>query len=79
MSSSDIDNITDCMNYVYIDDNYLETNNQKQDLISYIKSQDIDSQIKDLVISLIYNDDYNSYLDIYNMCLDNNIELPPLF
>lgn len=79
MSSSDIDNITDCMNYVYIDDNYLETNNQKQDLTSYIKSQDIDSQIKDLVISLIYNDDYNSYLDIYNMCLDNNIELPPLF
>lgn len=71
----DIDNIINSMNYVYIDDT---TKKSEQDLISYIQSQNIDSQIKDLVISLIYNDDYNSYLDIYNICIDNNIDLPPL-
>lgn len=71
----DIDNIIDSMNYVYIDDT---TKQSQQDLISYIQTQHIDSQIKELVISLIYNDDYNSYLDIYNICIDNNIDLPPL-
>jgi hypothetical protein len=79
MSTTDIDNITYCMNDVYIDDNYSsDTLNTEQDLISYIQSQPIDSHIKNLVISLVDNDDYNSYLDIYNICQDNNIELPPL-
>lgn len=79
-NTNDIDEISDSMNYVYIDDSYLPDthDNGKQELASYINAQKIDQYIKELVISLIDNDDYNSYSDIYNICLDNNIELPPL-
>ena len=78
--TTDIDNITDSLNYVYIEDTYSSdtSGNVHQDMISYINSQNIDESIKELVISLIHNDDYNNYSDIYNICMDNNIELPPL-
>lgn len=80
MSSYDIDNISDSLNYVYIDDEYIQESNDnpQQQLISYIISQPIEDHIKSLIISLIENDNYHSYLDIYNICVDNNIELPPL-
>lgn len=81
MSSEDIDNISNSLNYVYIDDDYIhESNdNQQQQLISFIHSQHIEEHIKTHIISLIQNDNYHSYLDIYNICIENNIELPPLF
>jgi hypothetical protein len=80
MSSDDIDNISNSLNYVYIDDEYIQESNDnpQQQLISYIISQSIEDHIKSLIISLIENDNYHSYLDIYNICVDNNIELPPL-
>lgn len=80
MSSDDIDNISNSLNYVYIDDEYIKESNDnpQQQLISYIISQSIEDHIKSLIISLIENDNYHSYLDIYNICVDNNIELPPL-
>jgi len=80
MSSDDIDNISNSLNYVYIDDEYIHESNDnpQQQLISYIISQSIEDHIKSLIISLIENDNYHSYLDIYNICVDNNIELPPL-
>lgn len=80
MSGQDIEDITNSMNYVYVDDTMvseIEDNSQKC-MILYIQQQThIEEHIKDLVISLIENDNYNSYLDIYNICMDNNIELPP--
>lgn len=80
MSFDDIDNISNSLNYVYIDDEYIKESNDnpQQQLISYIISQSIEDHIKSLIISLIENDNYHSYLDIYNICVDNNIELPPL-
>jgi hypothetical protein len=80
MSSDDIDNISNSLNYVYIDDEYIHESNDnpQQQLISYIISQSIEDHIKYFIISLIENDNYHSYLDIYNICVDNNIELPPL-
>lgn len=81
----DIDNITYSMNYVYVDDNDNDDDNDdanivntNQELISYIMAQTIDQYIKERVIALLENDSYNNYCDIYNICLDNNIELPPL-
>lgn len=81
MSTQDIENITNSLNYVYIDnENESEESYDyaREEMISYINMQNIDKQIKDTVINLIFNDNYNSYLDIYNICIDNNIELPPL-
>lgn len=66
----DINNITDKLNNITI----LEDN----DLIIYIRSLNIDNELKEYLINLVYNDNYNNYLEIYNICLENNIELPPL-
>jgi len=47
-------------------------------MIDYILQQNIDEKIKEAVIYLIESDRYESYLDIYNICIENNIELPPI-
>jgi hypothetical protein len=47
-------------------------------MIDYILEQNIDEKIKEMVIYLIESDRYESYLDIYNICIENNIELPPI-
>jgi len=77
MSYSDIvDEITTGFEHVRVED----TNNinDNHDLISYLESQKIDSEIKQLVINLIANDNYNDYISVYNICVENNIELPPI-
>ena len=78
MSYSDIvDEIATGFEHVHIED----TNNidhYNHDLISYIESQKIDIEIKQLVINLIANDNYNDYISVYNICVENNIELPPI-
>lgn len=66
----DIDEISDNFNTISI--------NEDNDIISYIKTLNIDNLIKKTIIELLYNDNYNSYLDIYNICLENDIELPPI-
>jgi hypothetical protein len=47
-------------------------------MIDYVNSLKIDQPIKDSLIEFIYNDNYNSYLNIYNICIENDIELPPI-
>lgn len=49
---------------------------EENDLVLYIKSLDIDKVVKNNLIHLIVNDNYKSYIDIYNICIENNIELP---
>lgn len=73
-SDMNIDSLCDSMNEVYV------TENQQNicDLITYIRNQKIDEQIKNTVENLIRNDNYQSYVDIYNICVENDIELPPL-
>jgi hypothetical protein len=48
------------------------------DLIAYIQKLQIENVIKVRLIHLIENDNHSNYLDIYNICLENNIELPPI-
>lgn len=51
---------------------------EKNDLIEYIMKLSISYDIKVHLIELIENDNYHSYLEIYNICLENDIELPPI-
>ena len=74
----DINEISANMNYISITDDVCREKHYNEDMINYIKGQNIDDQIKDLVIYLIENDSYESYVDIYNICVENNIELPPI-
>lgn len=68
-----IDNLCDNMNEIYVTEN----NQNIRDLITFIRISTIDDQIKNTVENLIRNDNYQSYVDIYNICVENNIELPP--
>jgi|SaaInl85LU_5_DNA_1037374.scaffolds.fasta_scaffold17073_2 hypothetical protein len=74
----DINEISTNMNHIYITDDVCREKHYNQDMINYIKGQNIDDRIKELVIYLIENDSYESYVDIYNICVENNIELPPI-
>ena len=77
MSYSDIvDEIATGFEHVHIEDT--KNINYNHDLISYIESQNIDEEIKKLVINLITNDNYNDYISVYNICVENNIDLPPI-
>ena len=67
---TDIDEISNQMNTVYLDD-------QNNDMIEYFTMLNIDQNIKKTILNLIYNDNYNDYLSIYNICVENNIEIPP--
>ena len=49
-----------------------------QGILAYINHQKIPYEIKQKLIHLVQNDNYNDYLEIYNICLENGIELPPL-
>ena len=73
---SDINEIVNDMSYLYVEDCNQESANN--DLIIYIKNQQIDYHIKKIIINFIQNDNYNDYISIYNICIENNIELPPL-
>ena len=53
------------------------TNEESNILIKYIDSLNIDENIKDYLIYLISNDNYCDYETIYNICIENDIELPP--
>ena len=49
-----------------------------KDLLTYIHKLLITPELKRQLIQLIENDNYNDYTQIYNICLENDIELPPL-
>jgi hypothetical protein len=48
------------------------------DLVLYVRTLAIPEDVKTQLIYLIENDSYSSYMDIYNICLENDIELPPI-
>lgn len=76
---NDIDEIDDIiheMNYMYMEN----VENKSTDLIAYISSlRNIEQEVKTMLINLVKNDSYESYVDIYNICQENDIELPPLY
>jgi hypothetical protein len=54
------------------------TPKESNDLINYINVLDIDVGIKENLRYLIQNDNHCDYLTIYNICMENDIELPPI-
>jgi predicted transcriptional regulator len=66
-----MDDIIEKLNNIIIDEKNIE-------LINYVRSLNIDNNIKILIITMINNDNYTEYLDIYNICIENDIELPPI-
>ena len=51
---------------------------KENEMVEYVNNLLIDNCIKNTLIRLIYNDNYTSYIDIYNICTENDIELPPI-
>jgi hypothetical protein len=54
------------------------TSQEYNELINYISVLDIDVNIKENLVYLIQNDNHCDYLTIYNICMENDIELPPI-
>jgi hypothetical protein len=64
-----MDEITDNLEYIRISEN--------NELINYIYTLTIENNLKDYLCELIENDCHTNYLTIYNICCENDIELPP--
>jgi hypothetical protein len=65
-----MEEIVDCLQELSVKHN--------NSLIEYVLSLQINNETKKHLINLIENDSYDSYIDIYNICLENDIELPPI-
>ena len=64
-----MDDIIDNFGYISISEN--------NELLTYILTLDIDYNLKKYLYDLIENDNHTDYLTIYNICMENDIELPP--
>jgi len=64
-----MDDIIDSFEYISISEN--------NELLTYINTLNIDYNLKKYLYDLIENDNHTDYLTIYNICMENNIELPP--
>jgi hypothetical protein len=64
-----MDEITYNLEYIRISEN--------NELINYIYTLTIENNLKDYLCELIENDCHTNYLTIYNICCENDIELPP--
>jgi hypothetical protein len=64
-----MDYIIDNFGYISISEN--------NELLTYINTLDIDYNLKKYLYDLIENDNHTDYLTIYNICMENDIELPP--
>jgi len=64
-----MDDLVNSMNKMQVEENTM---------IEYVRNLNIADDIKERLIEFIYNDNYNSYLNIYNICVENDIELPPI-
>ena len=63
-----MDDIIDNFGYISISEN--------NELLTYIRTLDIDYNLKKYLYDLIKNDNHTDYLTIYNICMENDIELP---
>jgi hypothetical protein len=64
-----MDDIIDSFEYISISEN--------NELLTYISTLNIDYNLKKYLYDLIENDNHTDYLTIYNICMENDIELPP--
>lgn len=51
---------------------------KNNDLVLFVKSLKIDAYKKQQLLHLIENDNYRDYVAIYNILIENDVELPPL-
>lgn len=49
-----------------------------QGIIAYIKQLCLPHETKQKLLHLVENDNYNDYMEIYNICVENGVELPPI-
>jgi len=49
-----------------------------QGIIAYIKQLNIPRETREKLLHLVENDNYNDYIEIYNICVENGVELPPI-
>lgn len=49
-----------------------------QGIIGYIKQLNIPYETRERLLYLVENDSYNDYMEIYNICVENGVELPPI-
>jgi hypothetical protein len=66
---NDLENIIDNLENIRI--------SEKNELLTYINTLPIEYNIKKYLYDLIENDNHTDYLTIYNICMENDIELPP--
>jgi hypothetical protein len=52
--------------------------NVNSDLVLFVRSLNIPQHKKDQLLHLIENDNHRDYVTIYNILVENDIELPPL-
>jgi hypothetical protein len=52
--------------------------NVNSDLVLFVRSLNIPQHKKDQLLYLIENDNHRDYVTIYNILVENDIELPPL-
>jgi len=64
-----MDDIIDNFGYISISEN--------NELLTYINTLDIDYNLKKYLYDLIQNENHTDYLTICNICMENDIELPP--
>ena len=64
-----MDDIIDNFGYISISEN--------NELLTYIHTLEKDYNLKKYLYDLIENDNHTDYLTIYNICMENDIELPP--
>jgi len=67
--SNDLENIIGNLENIRI--------SEKNELLTYINTLPIEYNIKKYLYDLIENDNHTDYLTIYNICMENDIELPP--
>ena len=54
------------------------TSNESRELIEYNNTIDINIDVRKCLAHLIENDNHCDYLTIYNICVENDIELQPI-
>jgi hypothetical protein len=52
--------------------------NENHDLVLFVRGLNISQCKKEQLLHLIENDNHRDYLTIYNILVENDIELPPL-
>ena len=69
----------DCMELIdMMDTSCIIHDSNVLSMIDYIKNLHISLDIKQKLLHLVENDNHSDYIEIYNICIENDIEIPPI-